>query len=177
MRYLVLSCSLNPNSRSRILARMVHQHLAARPGGAALVDLQDYKLPFSDAGACYGHPQVAELTPRVREAQGIIVATAIYNYDVNAATKNFLELTGEAWDGKVVGFICAAGGHASYMSIMPFANSLMLDYRCHIIPRFVYAAPSHIDESTFGDEALNRRIEELAAETQRVTEALFPPGD
>jgi FMN reductase len=176
MRYLVISCSLNPDSRSRILARMVHRHLAPRPGAAEYVDLQDYNLPLSDAGACYSHPHVIELTPKVRAAKGIIVATAIYNYDVNSATKNLLELTGKAWDGKVVGFICAAGGHGSYMSVMPFANSLMLDYHCHIIPRFVYAAPAHIDESTFGDEALNRRIEELAAETQRVTEALFPAG-
>ena len=109
MRYLVLSCSLNPNSRSRILARMVREHLAARPGGAELVDLQDYDLPLSDGGACYGHPQVIALTPKVREAKGIVVATAIYNYDVNAAAKNFLELTGKAWEGKVAGFICAAG--------------------------------------------------------------------
>jgi FMN reductase len=174
MRYLVLSCSLNPDSRSRILARMVHQHLAGRPGGAEFADLQDYNLPLSDAGACYSHPHVIELTPKVRRAKGIVVAAAIYNYDVNAAAKNLLELTGKAWEGKVVGFICAAGGHGSYMSVMPFANSLMLDYRCHIIPRFVYAAPAHIDESTFGDAAMNRRIEELAAETQRVTDALFP---
>ena len=174
MRYLVVSCSLNPKSRSRVLAQIVHRHLAAREGGAELVDLQDYDLPLSDAGACYGHEDVLELTPKVLEAKGIIVATAIYNYDVNSATKNLLELTGKAWEGKVVGFICAAGGHGSYMSIMPFANSLMLDYRCHIIPRFVYAAPSHIDEGTFGDEALNRRVEELAVETQRVTDGLFP---
>ncbi len=176
MRYLILSCSLNPESRSRILAGMVHEHLAGRPGGAEYVDLQDYNLPLSDAGDCYRHPEVLELTPKVREAKGIIIATAIYNYGVNSATKNLLELTGKAWQGKVVGFICAAGGHGSYMSLMPFANSLMLDYRCHIIPRFVYAAPAHIDESTFGDEALNHRIEELAMETQRVTDALFPTG-
>jgi NAD(P)H-dependent FMN reductase len=174
MRYLILSCSLNPDSRSRVLARMVHQHLATRPGGAEFVDLQDYNLPISDAGACYGHPHVAEIAPKVRAARGIIVAAAIYNYDVNSAAKNLLELTGKAWQGKVVGFICAAGGHGSYMSVMPFANSLMLDYRCYIIPRFVYAAPAEIDESEFGDAALNRRIEELAAETQRVTDALFP---
>jgi len=176
MRYLVLSCSLNPESRSRILARIVYEHLAARPGGAEYVDLQDYDLPLSDGGACYGHPDVKKLGAKVRNAKGIIVAAAIYNYDVNAAAKNFLELTGKAWEGKVVGFICAAGGHGSYMSVMPFANSLMLDYRCHIIPRFVYAAPAHIDEGTFGDEAVNRRIEELAVETQRVTDGLWPVG-
>ena len=174
MRYLTISCSLNPKSRSRILARIVHEHLATRPGGAEFIDLQDYNLPISDAGACYGHPHVREVGPRIHAASGIIVATPIYNYGVNSAAKNLLELTGEAWEGKVVGFICAAGGHGSYMSVMPFANSLMLDYRCHIIPRFVYAAPAHIDESTFGDKALNQRVEELAAETQRLTEALFP---
>jgi FMN reductase len=174
MRYLVLSCSLNPKSRSRILARLTHQHLATRPGGADFIDLQDYQLPISDGGACYGHKHVQEIAPKITEAKGIIVAAAIYNYDVNSAAKNLLELTGEAWDGKVVGFICAAGGHGSYMSVMPFANSLMLDYRCYIIPRFVYAAPAHIDEKVFGDKALNRRVEELAAETQKLTDALFP---
>jgi len=177
MRYLVLSCSLNPKSRSRVLARMVHTHLAKRPGGAEFVDLQDYDLPMSDGGKCYGHPDVEKLTPKVEEAKGIVVASAIYNFDVNSAAKNFLELTGGAWEGKIVGFICAAGGHGSYMSVMPFANSLMLDYRCVVIPRFVYAAPSHIDEKTFGDKALNKRIEELAEETQRVTDALFPIED
>ncbi len=177
MRYLVLSCSLNPKSRSRILARIVHKHLANRPGGAEFLDLQDYNLPISDGGACYGHPDVTKVAPKIEEAKGIIVAAAIYNYDVNSAAKNLLELTGDAWEGKVVGFICAAGGHGSYMSVMPFANSLMLDYRCFVIPRFVYAAPAHIDESTFGDKVLNQRVEELAAETQRVTEALFPSGN
>ena len=175
MRYLTLSCSLNPKSRSRILARIVHKHLATRSGGAEFIDLQDFDLPISDGGACYAHPHVALLEPKIREAKGIIVAAAIYNYDVNAAAKNLLELTGDAWEDKVVGFICAAGGHGSYMSVMPFANSLMLDYRCHIIPRFVYAAPAHIDKETFGDKAVNQRIEELAAETQRLTDALFPP--
>jgi FMN reductase len=177
MRYLVLSCSLNPKSRSRILARMAHAHLAKRPGGAEFLDLQDYALPISDGGACYGHDDVAKVAQKIEQASGIVVAAAIYNYDVNSAAKNLLELTGDAWEGKVVGFICAAGGHGSYMSIMPFANSLMLDYRCLIVPRFVYAAPSHIDESTFGDKALNKRIEELAVEMQRVTEALFPEAD
>ena len=144
------------------------------PGGADFIDLQDYDLPLSDGGSCYAHPHVIALAPKVRKAKAVIVATAIYNYDVNAAAKNFLELTGKAWEGKVVGFICAAGGHGSYMSVMPFANSLMLDYRCHVIPSFVYAAPAHIDEGTFGDKALNQRVEELAAETQRLTDALFP---
>ncbi len=50
-----------------------------------------------------------------------------------------IELAGSAWEDKIVGFLCAAGGMSSYMSVMAYANSLMLDFRCVIIPRFVYA--------------------------------------
>jgi len=48
--------------------------------------------------------------------------------------KNMIELTGSAWEDKIVGFLCAAGGHASYMSVMAYAiYSLMLDF-VRIIP-------------------------------------------
>ena len=67
-------------------------------------------------------------------------------YDLNAAAKNFIELTGRAWTNKVVGFICAAGGKGSYMSVTSFMNSLMLDFRCIIIPRFVYTDASGFDD-------------------------------
>ena len=69
----------------------------------------------------------------------MIVAAPVYNYDVSASAKNMIELTGNAWEDKMVGFLCAAGGMSSYMSVMAYANSLMLDFRCVIIPRFVYA--------------------------------------
>src|ERR1043166_5897403 len=130
MRYLVISCSLSPGSRSRspLLAPIAYQHLAQKNLSAEFIDLQSFNLPLCDASACYSHPDVIALTPRIAEARGVILATAIYNYDVNAAAKNLIELTGDAWEEKVVGFVCAAGGHGSYMSVMPFANSLMLDY-------------------------------------------------
>ena len=86
------------------------------------------------------------------------------NYDANAAAKNFIEITGQAWQNKVVGFLCAAGGEKSYMSIMSIANSLMLDFRCVIIPRFVY-----VSDDTVADEAVVERIHELADELVRFT--------
>ncbi|MEA3187339.1 MAG: hypothetical protein QOD99_1169 [Chthoniobacter sp.] len=174
MRYLVISCSLNPNSRSRVLAQIAQQHLLAKNLEAGFIDLAPLDLPLCDAGACYSHPAVVALAPRIEKARGIILATAIYNYDVNAATKNLIELTGDAWEEKVVGFVCAAGGHGSYMSVMPFANSLMLDYRCVIIPRFVYAPRTEISDKTFGDSAINERTEELTTELVRITDALSP---
>jgi len=174
MRYLVISCSLNPESRSRILAQIAHQHLEKKPGGSEFIDLQSFPLPMCDGGAAYGDANVRALSPKIERARGIILTAAIYNYDVNAAAKNLIELTGRAWKDKVIGFICAAGGQGSYMSVMPFANSMMLDYRCLVIPRFVYAPPAEITDKTFGDAAINSRIEELAVEMARITEAVHP---
>lgn len=176
MRYLVISCSLNPESRSRILAQIAHKHLAQHGLPVEFLDLRELELPICDGAAAYSHPSVTALGPRIEEARGIILATAIYNYDVNAAAKNLIELTGSAWKDKVVGFVCAAGGQGSYMSVMPFANSLMLDYRCLVIPRFVYSPSAPIDDRTFGDKAINKRIEELTVELVRVSDALLPAG-
>jgi len=176
MKYLVISCSLNPDSRSRILAQIALEHLIKRKLPAEMIDVSTLNLPFCDASSCYENASAQAIAGRIEAARGIILATPIYNYDVNAAAKNLVELSGDAWDDKVVGFLCTAGGHGSYMSLMPFANSLMLDFRCVIIPRFVYAARAAIDDKTFGNEAINKRIEELTVELERVTEALFPIG-
>ena len=71
-----------------------------------------------------------------------------------------MELTGKAWTGKVVGFILAAGGKGSYMSPLSYMNSLMLDFKCIIIPRFVYTDGSSFDKDIMENE-LKDRIEEL----------------
>lgn len=174
MKYLVISCSLNPDSRSRELARVVHRQLKDLGHPTEFLDLQDTPLPFCDGASAYSHPNVATLRNAIDAARGIVLAAGIYNYDVNSAAKNLVELTGRAWGDKVVGFVCAAGGHGSYMSLMPFANSLMLDFRCVVIPRFVYSLDAAPEDEVFGNEAIRQRSEELATELVRVTEALFP---
>ena len=46
----------------------------------------------------------------VAAARCVLLAAPVYNYDVNAAAKNLVELTGRAWEGKVVGLLLSAGG-------------------------------------------------------------------
>src|SRR5438105_5053395 len=101
-----------------------------------------------------------------------LVAAPIYNYDVAAAAKNMIELAGSAWENKVVGFLCAAGGTASYMSVMAYANSLMLDFRCVIIPRFVFATSDAFDGDNITDKKIIARTEIVADELVRFTKAL-----
>ncbi|WP_269536985.1 NADPH-dependent FMN reductase [Cerasicoccus fimbriatus] len=165
---LIISCSLNPGSRSRIMA----QAAQAKLEGAEWIDLAETELPLCDGGAAYGHENVSAIAEKIKAAKGILVATPIYNYDVNAALKNMLELTGRHWTGKVVGFLCAAGGDGSYMSIMALANSLMLDFRAVIVPRFVYATGRHFEGPSIADAELKRRIDALCDDLSNFSSAL-----
>jgi NAD(P)H-dependent FMN reductase len=174
MSVLVVSTSLNPDSRSRVLAHHVHSEFVARSLPAGFLDLVDRPLPLCDGKRCYEDPAVIDVAARVRAADAIVLATPIHNFDASAAARNFIEVTGHAWEEKVVAFLCAAGGHRSYMSIMGLASSLMLEYRAHIVPRFVYATRAAFVDGAVVDADVSRRLGELAHEVVAVTAALRP---
>src|SRR5207248_3402595 len=125
-----------------------------------------------DADKCYANAGGQKLAKAIAGADGILVAAPVYNYDVAAAAKNMVELTGSAWEDKIVGFLCADGGMSSYMSVMAYANSLMLDFRTVVIPRFVYATGEAFDDDKLLDPKISGRIEQVTTDLIRFTEAL-----
>jgi FMN reductase len=171
-KYLVISTSGNPDSNSRRMGRVAFAHLQKQGVDCAWIDINEMDLPLCDGDKCYGLPGSKKLGAAIEAADGILVAAAVYNYDVAAVAKNMIELTGSAWNEKVVGFFCAAGGTASYMSVMGYANSLMLDFRCVIIPRFVFATRDAFDGDKITDKKTTKRVEQLANDLVRFTEAL-----
>ncbi|MDQ3624276.1 MAG: NAD(P)H-dependent oxidoreductase [Verrucomicrobiota bacterium] len=166
--YLVISSSLRPKSLSRQLAEQLARDYASLGVTADLVDLRDFPLPICDGDTAYSDPNLARLEPRIEAARVIALATPVYNFDASAAAKNLVELTGSAWENKIVAFLCAAGGSASYMSVMSFANSLMLDFRCVIVPRFVYATGADFSNGTLSNAEIAGRIRMLAEESMRL---------
>jgi FMN reductase len=171
-KHLVISTSGNPDSNSRRMGRVAFAHLQRRKADCDWIDLREIELPLCDADKCYDMPASKKLSAAIEHADGILIAAPVYNYDVAAATKNMIELTGNVWEDKVVGFACAAGGHASYMSVMAYANSLMLDFRCVIIPRFAFATADAFDGERITDKKITQRIELVADDLVRFTKAL-----
>lgn len=171
MKTLVVSCSLNPESNSFVLAQAAAEALRAAGAAVDFADLREHAMPLCDGQTCTNRA-VEELTARVEAADAVVLAVPIYNFDANAAAKNLVEHTGSAWEGKVVAFLAAAGGHSSYMSIMPLANSLMLDFRCVIVPRFVYATSADFADGKVSSAKIASRITQLAGETLRLAAAL-----
>lgn len=177
MNIVIFCCSLHLQSRSFVLAQEAAARFQKAGVEPQIYDLREFNLPFCGPPSAKEAFDTQQMIRAVEWADAILLAVPIYNYYGNAAAKNLIELTGRAWTNKIVGFICAAGGQRSYMSVMSIANSLMLDFRCLIVPRFVYAVGGD-----FGDDRLETmylsskevrgRIEQLVNEVLRLTKAL-----
>ena len=140
----LIATSLDTSSKSQSLARYAAKLLAERGISHTLLDLRE-------------SPEISE---PLKQASHILFAVPVYNFDVNAAAKQVIEDHGGALENKTVGFLCQAGGPRGYMSILGFANSLMLDFRCWIVPRFVYATGADFENGQPG-ETIQNRIAEL----------------
>ena len=171
---LIISSSLRNESNSRILAQEAQRVLEHDGHEATLLDLRDHPLPLCDGGPSYAYPGVDRISGLLEKANAVLIATPIYNYDANAAVKNLIELTGSGWQDKAVGFLCAAGGMSSYMSIMSLANCLMLDFRTVIVPRFVYATGEAFADGRITDVDVAQRVAELGRMTARLGGLLKP---
>jgi len=177
MKISVISCSLNPQSRSYVLARTAVSCLGEAGAETDLHDLRNHDLEF--CGIPSARESISEFKIAIEQSVAILLAVPIYNFDVNAAAKNLIELTGRSWTNKVVGFMCAAGGNASYMSVMGIANSLILDFRCLIIPGFVYAvsddfANDRTDRMEVGSDEIRQRLSGLAHVTVELARSAGP---
>jgi len=96
-KHLVISTSSNPDSNSRRMGRVAFAHLQKHKVDCAWIDISEMDLPLCDGGKCYGMPGSKKLSAAIEAADGILVAAPVYNYDVAAAAKNMVELTGSAW--------------------------------------------------------------------------------
>jgi len=170
-KFVIISASLNMNSKSRLMMEELLTHLPADVE-REFIDLRDYDLPMCDGDSCYSDPIVIRLQQQIKAANCVLVGIPVYNFACSASFKNLIELTGQAWEEKIVGFVCAAGGHSSYMSVMNVANSLMLDFRCVIIPRFVYSEGSSFSEGKLKDPKIKERLGELSQTAVKLAAAL-----
>ena len=182
MKYLIISCSLDPHSLSFALAQHAHTLLTKQTGSCEFIDLRDYSLPLCNGSnqSADTHEHIRTLHNKILKAEGILIATPVYNYDVSASCKNLLELTGtsyekelsgKAWDNKIVGILAAAGSPICYMAPLGLINSLILDFRCIVLPRFVYASQSEFTDGA-PHSKIQERIHTLTADLKHLVERL-----
>ncbi len=173
---VVVNSSLAGDSNTRLLSLHALAHAQTRGIGAELVDLKDYRvLPYGEPGS----EGLEEIEAKLGAARAILLAFPLYNYNLNASLKALIEHCGSCLEDKVVGLMSAAGGRSSYMSLSAVGQTLMLDFRSWVVPRFVYAVGGDFGPEAIGSEEIRRRVEQLVETAHRVAWQLqldLPPA-
>ncbi|GAL02638.1 electron transport and membrane-associated energy conservation [Photobacterium aphoticum] len=161
MYILVVSSSLDPNSRSRTLAQLCVAELEGQHIGIKYVDLAEYDVPNFDNDTIYHTEQYRQLHQLTQDAAGIVLCSPVYNWGCCSELKKYIEyvgstppdgnLTGALFD-KVITFVCSAGLPHSYMATSALSASLSLDFKCIINPYQVYVHDRHWVNNTLSDE-------------------------
>lgn len=172
---LVVSTSLDTESRSALLAHEAQTELERSGGTAYLLDLRDLQLPQFDNAAALDGETFRRTHALVEQADSIVMAIPIYNWGAGSSAKNFIELTGTtgengrhaAWFDKVITFICAGGLPHSYMAYSQIASSMMLDFKCVVNPYMVYATDRDLSlEHGFSDSLRARLAKTIAVHAE-----------
>lgn len=148
MDFTVISCSLDPESRSRVLATSTVAIIEDAGHRASLIDLLALGgLPNFDNANAFDDPRYGSLHAAIADCDGVVITSPVYNWGLSSTTKNLIELTGatgqhgrtSAWFDKLVTFVCVGGLAHSYMAHGPVALAMMLDFKCVVNPHLVYA--------------------------------------
>ncbi|MEX2578644.1 MAG: NAD(P)H-dependent oxidoreductase [Verrucomicrobiales bacterium] len=173
MKIAIINSNLASGGKTGYIAGELESLFGAGGHEAVVFHAGDLSLPACDGRLCYKDENAIALTERLAGMDAIVLVSPIYNFDLNAAAKNLIELTGNSWKGKAVALVCTAGGDRSYLSPLGFMNSLSLDYRCLLSPRFVFAIRSDFreDNTLAEDSPVRTRLAHLAQELPILAEA------
>ena len=155
MSCIVFSSTYNKSGKVDALAKSINNSLNNLNVNSTYINICQLELPICDGYTCYKDSKVINLQQQTKQADGFIFCSPIYNYDVNAICKNLIELCGQSFIDKPIGVAVVAGGTRSYMAPLSFINSLMIDFRCLVIPRFIYATNADFNKK---NEIINQDI-------------------
>ena len=173
MNIAILNTNLSPGGKTAHLAEVLAADFQAGSDEVRIFSLAEWDLPACDGALCYKNEKTIALTAELAKADALVLVSPVYNYDLNSAAKNLIELTGYSWKGKAIGLVCTAGAEKSYLSPVGFMNSLSIDYRCLVSPRYVYVtrADFNVDNTLPEDGDIRKRLAFLAKEMQVLAEA------
>ena len=145
------------------MAKLCEGSLATKGIITDFISLKERRLDAFDAHSVYDSKNYRELTDLVAAAQGLVLASPIYNWGFSSELKKFIEYVGSTDDArttplfdKTISLVGAAGLPHSYMAFGSLANSLMMDFKCIINPYMIYVHNRHWEGEILVNEASER---------------------
>ena len=155
--------SLNPRGKTRAALARALEGAAEYHADVELIELRDYELVFFGSVPSDDYPDdVNRLRAKLREAQGIILATPEYHGSLTGALKNMIDLMStEEFETKIVGLIGVAGGHLGATQSLNSLRTICRNLHCWVLPQEVSIANSGQsigDDGTIADQDLDDRL-------------------
>ncbi len=179
-KILLVSTSLNGESRSRKILNTVKEKMESSNVSVELVDLKDYELPFCDGRhplSAYGENAI-KLDEKIKEADGYVFGMAVYCYSISGVFKNFIDICCGGMSNKPFGIVAASGGTMSYMAIEDLQKILSFEVRSIPYPKVIFAANEHWNKDGKRDEGLlppiPERIDEFVETFPKFVNSVSP---
>jgi FMN reductase len=165
---LLLSFSLNPKSKSFKAVEKAYSYLKFKQKEVILINIKDYPLAYYDGTEeIFEQQKLKKLFNIFNNVEKVIIASPVYNYDVNAVLKNFLDLLSvirnknRIYKKQVIGIIGAMGSEKSFTCLLPTLSNLQFSLGFYLIPKIVMCIPKDFNENNEVESGLESRIQEL----------------
>ena len=152
---LIISSSLNPDSKSFKICKMVVKHMQKRGSDVELLDVRDYELGHTFRTT----PDMQIISNKISQADNFIIGMAVYCYSVNDSLKTILDNCFEDVTGKKYGIVCAAGGDKSYLATQHLTQICANEWRMIQLPRVVYTSGKDWADGELVSADVSERVE------------------
>jgi NAD(P)H-dependent FMN reductase len=155
--------SLNANGATRQALKVALDGAAEFGAEVSLLELRDLDLVIFGSVATSEYPaDVVALREKIRESQGIILATPEYHGSISGVLKNMLDLMDiDDFETKIIGLIGVAGGHTGAINSLNTMKTICRNLHCWVLPQDVSIANSATafdDGGNASDPALEERL-------------------
>ena len=152
---LVISSSLNPDSKCFKVCKMVAKSLQKKGLNVEILDIREYQL---------GHTfrpteDMQKISEKIASADNFVIGMAVYCYSINDSLKTLLDNCFEDVEGKKYGIVCAAGGDKSYLSTQHLTQICANEWRMIQLPRVVYTSGKDWSDGELVSADVAERVE------------------
>jgi len=155
MKTLIISSSLNPDSKGFKICKMVLEKMEESGMDVELLDVRDYELGHTFRTT----PDMQKIAEKIAAADNFVIGMAVYCYTINDSLKSVLDNCFENVTGKKYGCVCASGGDKSYLATQTLTQICANEWRMVQLPRVIFSSGSDWSEGELVNKDVHERIE------------------
>jgi len=155
MKTLIISSSLNPDSKGFKICKMVLEKMEESGMDVELLDVRDYELGHTFRTT----PDMQKIAEKIAAADNFVIGMAVYCYTINDSLKSVLDNCFENVTGKKYGIVCASGGDKSYLATQTLTQICANEWRMVQLPRVIFSSGSDWSEGELVNKDVHERIE------------------